>query len=133
MREHDDKKSAGGGQENEGAEAEGQDPRRLAAMKRRHQQRQQQREISPEEKAQAGQFKEAMKRKLDGVVTTVAQATNLFQAAMLGEKLADKSHGPGDALIDIVVGIVFSELGSLVKNAVGAVSLAASSSRLSRW
>jgi hypothetical protein len=76
-------------------------------------------EVSEADKLRAEQFKDAMKHKAEGVATTVAQATTLFQSAMLQEKLAKKPSKLTDPLVDYVIGILFKQLGNALANFVG--------------
>lgn len=68
------------------------------------------------QKAQAAQFREIMKAKMDRVAATVYLAMDLFQNAVTAEKLAVKEGDAADTLIDVMVGLVISELtGGLAK------------------
>jgi hypothetical protein len=74
---------------------------------------------NPTAKAQAGQFREAMKGKIEAVQTTVSEAAELFQSAIIAEKLAPKAHKPADRLIDLIIGVVFTQIGNFAKDLVG--------------
>lgn len=60
--------------------------------------------------AQAAQFRQMMKAKVDAVSETVQRATSLFQNAIINEMLATKEGKGADKLIDTMVGIVISQL-----------------------
>lgn len=122
-REHRPGQDREGGQELDDARGGDSERARMMLMHRRHRQRRaaqrNEQPMNEAEKAQAGQFKEAMKRKIEGVSTTVAQASELFQSALLREKLGDKPHKATDRLVDVVINVLVSQLGTALKNFVG--------------
>jgi hypothetical protein len=87
------------------------DPRVRAAITRRIKARNERVRSAAEDKALAGQFRQLMKAKVASVQTTVHQAAELFQNAILADKLVDKeANGSADMLLDKIVGIVISQL-----------------------
>jgi hypothetical protein len=109
------------GQEVDGGEqVQANDRMQQALAYKRHKKRHAKKGLSEADKLRAAQFKEAMKHKAEGVTTTVAQATTLFQSALLHEKLAPKPYKLTDTLVDYVIGILFKQLGNALSNFVGA-------------